>query len=70
LIQIQRKGKIISAIYTLNEKGEKATVTAIATITEVEASNVSHDLKDLCMREVVRKAEKVGKEQPYELVGK
>lgn len=65
-----RKGKIISAIYTLNEKGEKATVTAIATITEVEASNVSHDLKDLCMREVVRKAEKVGKEQPYELVGK
>lgn len=65
-----RKGKIISAIFNLNKQGEKATVTAIAATTEIEASNVSHDLKDLCMREIVRKAEKVGKEQLYELVEK
>ena len=65
-----RKGKIVRAISDLQEKGEKATVTAIARITKVEASNVSHDLKDLCVREIVQKGEKLGKEQPYELVEK
>lgn len=65
-----RKGKIISAIGNLNDKGEIATGTAIATLIGVEASNVSHDLKDLMVREIVRKGEKLGKEQPYELVQK
>ncbi len=65
-----RKGKIVRAICDLHAKGEKATITAIATITKVEASNVSHDLKDLCVREIVRKGVKIGKEQPYEIVEK
>lgn len=63
-----RKGKILDAISMLDSKGEDATITAIATYTGIEASNVSHDLSDLCVQEKVQKGEKKGREQPYELV--
>lgn len=65
-----RKDKILTAMVKLTYHEVDATVTSISELTNIEKSNVSHDLSDLCLREIIIKGEKKGKEQPYLLTDK
>lgn len=61
------KGRVLEAIRTLTELGELTTTAAIAETAGMDRGNASHVLADLLEAGRVRKAAKVGREQPYEL---
>lgn len=65
-----RKDKILIAIAQLSAQSIDATVTSISEMTSIDKSNISHDLTDLCIREIIKKGKKNGKEQPYFLSDK
>jgi hypothetical protein len=67
--QDSRKGHILKAIYALKNKGVLPTITNIANHCGLDEPNVSHDLGDLIGLGKVVKEKKVGKQQPYCLVG-
>jgi hypothetical protein len=62
------KGEILRTIRELQEDGEIPTTARIATESKLNRGYVSHILADLNNCGKVRKAEKVGREQPYETI--
>jgi len=61
------KGDILRVIRELKEDNELPTPARIAKSLKLDRGFVSHTLADLWTAGKVRKAEKVGREQPYEL---
>jgi RecA-family ATPase len=62
------KGDILRAIRELKEADELPTTAKIAKHLGADRGFISHMLADLWTAGKVRKAEKVGREQPYELI--